>query len=339
MNEITYFAPGFSSIEDIEEEYGEIYDATSLSKIITCPRHHQIKVEERLTEPGDSAPMVAGIAIHAALEYYYAAGHLGPEAERMALELCRDEWNRFNIDPSSVPEKHSHLTLDHLLGVLRGYFQEWNINRIEIFEPLRITSLDDMDLSQVVGARFRLNSAGNIILGESNLIMRFEVDGDPFVLAGKPDLPVRDQMGSLWAMDHKTTSSSLSDWWAKKHEMSNKDRGYMAMLASLLGTPLRGAIINAIYVGKYALNPASRATKFHRFSFPFTEGHVEEAIRNQYTWIKTIKFYRDLGYWPQGCDFGGCKQPALCKRDPATRDLVKMDPTLYIPNTRNFWDL
>ncbi len=335
-----YFTPGYSSYEEISEAFGPIYDASSLSKIADCPRSHEIRIEDRLTEPGTSAPMVAGIAIHQGLESYYASNDRSAEAKERSIEIMREEWKRFKVDPAEVPQKHAHLTEEHLAGIMPKYYHEWEVRRIEIFTPVSGITLDSLRLDNVLAAKFHLDNNDNLILGESSLVMEFEVAGEKLVLAGKPDLPVRDQSGRLFTMDHKSTSQSLSDYWAKTHEVSNKDRGYMAMLRSLFGETPAGSIINGIYVGKYALNPKSKAVKFERFKFDFSPDHIDEALHNQLAWVKTIEFYRDtLKYFPQGCGYGGCSHPALCRRDPATRDLVKQDPTRYVINTREFWEL
>ncbi len=138
-------------------------------------------------------------------------------------------------------------------------------------------------------------------------------------------------------MDHKTTSSYLSEYWAKTHEVSNKDRGYLAMLESLLSRPFNGSIINGIYVGKSATNPNSKATRTERYQFDFTPDHITEALRNQLMWNKTIEFYEEQGYFPQGCGYGGCSCPSICKRDPLDREVVKAEE--WEQSDRHFWDL
>lgn len=337
MKTQVYFASGFDSIEDVEAEYGHIFDATELSKIPKCPRYHETRVEENLERPGTNAKMVAGIAMHEGCDYYYAHPERTPAVEEDSIQVVRDTWNDFELDRANMDSGATHLSENHLAKVLENYFYEWKHKKIEIFTPITLT-LEDLDLTRVLAAKFKLTPDGQIILGESNLVMKFEVRGEPFILAGKPDLPVRKQDGSVYVMDHKTTSGYLSDWWAAQFEASNKLRGYMAMTRELLGVQPLGAVINGIYVGKYATNPDSKATKFHRYSFDFTPAHVEEALENQWAWMQTIKFYREqLGYFPQGCGWGGCQHPDLCRRDPPTRALVK--DREYQESTRRFWDL
>ena len=333
----TYFEPGLSSIEEVKEKYGTLWDATTLQKVADCPRKHEVRVEMGLEHSGPpSAPMVAGIAMHAALEYYYSLPKRGEMEEEAAVQVLHATWDSFEIDRCLMDPNHVHLSSDNLEHILRNYIYYWTKQAIEIFEPLHL-SIDDLNLSDVVAAKFRTTSTGELILGESSLVMRFPVGDETFVLSGKPDLPVIKQNGSLWAMDHKTTSSYLSDWWAKSYQVSNQLRGYMAMLRSLTGRTPEGGIINAIYVGKHATNPNSKATKFDRFQFDFAPDHIDEAIANQHAWVKAIEHFRSTGYWPQGCGYGGCDMPDLCRRDPETR--VEVLATDYQPSTRDFWNL
>jgi hypothetical protein len=333
-----YYEPGLSCIEDVKDKYGPIWDATTLTKVADCPRKHQIRVEMGMERSGPpSPPMVAGIAVHAGLEYYYSLPERGEIAEEAAVQVMWAEWDRFDIDRALMDQKYVHLSGEHLEQILRNYFHYWKHEAIDIFEPYVVTS-DSLDLSDVVAAKFRTTSTGELVLGESSLIMRFRTTGGhEFIYSGKPDLPVVKQDGSLWAMDHKSTGTYLSDWWAKNFEVSNQLRGYMAMLRSLTGRTPRGGVINAIYVGKHATNPNSKATKFNRFQFDFAPDHIDEAIDNQYAWVKTIEHYRSTGYWPQACGYGGCDMPSLCRRDPDTR--AEVLATDYQPSTRDFWNL
>lgn len=333
-----HLAEGFSTYEEVVEAHGPVWDATTLQKVADCPRAHEIRVEENLDRPNPTAPMIAGIAVHFGLEYYYACSEPGPAEEAIAIMMMATEWNKFEYDRALADSKWLHLTPELLGDVMRNYFNYWNRQRIEVYRPVGNLHLEDLDLSEVLAAEFYLTPNEEIILGESKLVMRFPVGDEHLVYAGKPDLPVRKQNGDIYVMDHKTTSAYLSDYWAKSHEVSNKMRGYMAMVRSLRGGEnLAGAVINGLYVGKHALNPGSKATKFERYQFNFTPDHVDEALRNQLAWIKTIEHYRKEGYFPQGCAYGGCSYPDVCKRDPVNRAVVKEAD--FVKSTRTFWGL
>lgn len=329
LEEMEYFAEGYSSWEDVEEsEGGVLYDGSTLKKIQKCPRKFELEVVEGLVTNSEAPPdyMVCGSVIHEALDYFYA--HKNGDNEQIedeAIELARHRWRESGIE--SVPPKErnkDHLDEEHIVDVLKYYFDQWERNRVDVFHPIRGFEPDDLNMDNVIAARFRLTDEGHVIFGESALVMEFDVDGEKLILAGRPDLPVRKQDGRIYIMDHKTSQGYLSDWWASKFETSNKLRGYMAMVKDLLELDrLHGGVINGIYCGKRAASSGFGGTRSKRFEFDFNEDHVEEALRNQLTWAKTIEFYKEQGYWPQACGFGGCAHPDICCEEPDKRGMVK----------------
>ena len=117
METFTYFADGFSSIEEVEEAYGTLLDASTLQKVADCPRAHQIRVEENLDRPSPTTPMVAGIAVHYGLEYYYANSEPTDKHEAEAIRLMEVEYATFDIDRANQDTRYLHLQPDHLREV------------------------------------------------------------------------------------------------------------------------------------------------------------------------------------------------------------------------------
>jgi len=341
LKEHTHLRPPFKTIEEVHEAIGGFWDATTLQKVADCPRKFFYRVKRNLEPQGPpSLPLVVGIAIHTCLEYYYSLpAHTRQtlEAQIASINLALATYSSFDPDIPNAPTKHQHLTPEHVEEVMKHYFHYWNHQAIDIYEPIQV-SLDDLDLNSLVAGRFLINNEGNVLLGESSLVMEFDVDGEPFYLAGKPDLPVRDQLGRIYAMDHKSTSGNLGDWHKKNFETSNQLRGYMGMLRNLLGITPSDAVINALYVGKYPTSiTSSTRTFFDRYTFDFTEEHIDEAIRNQKAWKDSIDYFEESGYWPQGCGYGGCDMPNLCCAGPADREHKIIEE--YKQSSRSFWDL
>jgi hypothetical protein len=336
MKTVEYFAPGYSSIEDVREKH-EIFDASTLQKVADCPRYYQIRGEEGWRREDGLGPRgLAGTAIHNALDFYYSHAVRDEAVKQLAEAHLISTWEAGGVDRATMEPGEQHLTAPHLTSVLSNYFHTWENDRIEIFQPATYM-LDDLVIDDVIAAKWRINDRGFVVIGESNLIMKFDVDGEELVYAGKPDLPVVRQDGSIWIMDHKTTSSYLSDYLARNYETSNQLRGYAAMIRSLTGITPMGGIINGIYVGKHATNPNSKATRFARYAFDYASGHVDEALRNQLAWTHTIHSYRERGYWPQGCGYGGCSMPQICKADPDDRELIISE--VYTQEPFDFWSL
>lgn len=325
MREYTYLDPSVSSLSDL----ACVPDATTLDKFADCPRYYELTVIEGLEPKERSAQLDAGIAFHTALDCYYATG-----SEAEAVRTLRESWKQ----PAMLPKNIEHYSADFFELVLRRYFRYWSKQAVENLAPIRGLRIFDLDFSSVLGAKIRLTDNDEVILGESKFVMVFDVDGRELLLAGRPDLPVCTNEGLIYIMDHKTTSSSLSDFWARTHEVSSKDRGYMAMISKLLGCPIQGTVINAISLSKTAhLNAASKAVPFARYTFNFSPDHVYEALRNRLATIDLIEECKRIGYWPQFCGYGGCKAPSICRRDPDTRPAAKAAD--WKPSERDFWEL
>lgn len=325
VEEVEYFAEGYSSFEELEEEHGGIlYDGSKLQKVADCPRKFELDVVRGLQREGPPPDyMVCGSAVHEALDYFYAHEDPGIHTEEEAIALARYRWRESGIEKRPPSERNKdHLDEDHIATVLKKYFDHWRRNRVDIYTPIRGVKMEDLNLDRVLAARFRLTDEGNVIFGESALTMEFDVDGEQLLLSGRPDLPVRNQTGGIYIMDHKTSQGYLSEWWSRKHQTSNKLRGYMAMMMSLLElSRLDGALINGIYCGKRAASDSFGGTLSERFEFEFDPDHIREALRNQLIWQKTIEFYNEQGYWPQACAFGGCARPDICTEEPAKREM------------------
>jgi hypothetical protein len=201
--------------------------------------------------------------------------------------------------------------------------------------------LDELDLSKVLGAVFRIAPNGNVILGESKIIMDFsDIVGKPFIYSGKPDLPVQTG-GAIYLWDHKTTSSYLSTWYFDQFRFSNQLRGYCLMVSRMVPSlQLNGALINGIYVGPKAVVSEFKGERFGRFGpMLYSPGHLEEAAKNQYAWRRALDYYEQEGYYPQhtGKMCGGCAYDRLCAQTPVIRGAVMR--TEYEVIDRQFLDL
>jgi hypothetical protein len=314
MREHIYLGDGDEVDLDALDQGLEFYDASSLRHMADCPRKFYYAIIRGINHP--SRFLFAGRGIHAGVDVW----SLTKDRER-ALTVLEEEWGDTDMFP--CPEWEQHLTLGNLEVVLKNYFDYDEMGAGGQYQPLTF-KLDDLDLSSVIGAKLRLLDDDTVVLGESSILMTLEVDGNKFPYAGKPDMIVSNPSGNFYIMDHKTTSSYISDWNLNQHRVSNQLRCYAAMLGQLTGQVVHGGIINAIYVGKRAADPNFGGTPFSRRRFVWDSDHLKEALRNQYRWIKQVQEYAEEDYYPQtgntmcrSCSFG-----KLCDTEPSLRDGV-----------------
>lgn len=294
-------------------------DATSLSWIAMCPRKAYYALVRKITPESEFLPLKAGKALHAALEAYYVK-----EPEEYCLQLLAESWGKDSSWRAPPDSRFSHLHLGHLEVILKNYFRYAKLR--DMFKPV-IVEWDDLDLSDVLGGVFRVTDDGKVVLGESKVAMRFEIEGKDFIYSGIPDLPIYQGDIHL-VLDHKTTSAYLSEWYFKQYKHSNQLRGYCLMAQSLLRKlkiKISGALINAIYVGERASLSGFKGDRFSRYGpMMYQPGHLAEAVYNQYHWRKMLDVYSEGGFWPQHASklCSGCPYDTLCTTNPAIREHV-----------------
>ena len=304
MNTIIHISDRFADEADFrkweQDEAMDIWSPSRINAITSCPRKYQHQYVDGIREK-DRAPMLAaGSMVHTGLHAYYLTG----SAEK-AVQKMRDVYG--DLPENEWGVKDDHLKLVKMEVVVRNYADYWEMHGTH--EPIR-ARYDALKLDNLLAGRFTIDDNGLILLGESTLLMEFTLStGLTFYIKGLPDLPVTNLSGNNLIMDHKTTSGWLSEYWAGKYRISDQFRWYALMLHELLQLPFQGAVLDAIYVGKYATSSTSKATKFDRPEYDFDQTMLEETLENARVIEHARNLYRDLDYYPQhtGLYCGMCR--------------------------------
>uniref|UniRef100_A0A6M3JRV5 Putative PD-(D/E)XK nuclease superfamily protein n=1 Tax=viral metagenome TaxID=1070528 RepID=A0A6M3JRV5_9ZZZZ len=335
LKEELYLCDEFPTKASLEAEV-TFWDATTASWVSKCPRHGEYAVKYAVEPPSESYILNAGKALHAALESWYVSGDTELALGELSYTWGHDrDWR--------LPQGHdcAHLHLGHLEVVFKNYV-DW-ARKHDKFKPL-VVRLEDLDMTDVVAAVWKLTPDNKVVLAESKLVMRFDVDGEDFLYSGRPDLPVQHS-GRMYIFDHKTrpgAKSWLSDYWAAQFTHSNQLRGYCAMVDKLLpGMKISGALVNAVYAGENATKSTTKATKFARYGpYIYSPAIQQEAIKNQYYWKLMMDVYEELGYYPQNtgdaCKY--CAYTKLCEKSPRVRKSLLTNQTEFVKKTWKFLD-
>lgn len=341
----------YESREKLEQEV-EFWDATTAGHYAWCPRFGQYSTLG-LEPKGEALARDAGNALHAGLHTLYVS-----EDAELALHVMRQTFGEDRPLPAPNAD-FGHINVGFLEVVFKNYLT-WR-RKHDAFKPL-IVYRDELDMTNVVAAVLQILPDERVILGESKLVMAFEIDSEVFIYAGKPDLPI-EQGGGVQVFDHKATVSKLGEYWANKHRLSNQLRGYGAMLSDILSNVLKklghrrlaGCLINAISINENAIAEKTKSgkpsqwTRFSRFGpWNFSPGHFEEAIVNQWWWqhmrdhyaafaskSKAIKQYGWGQHTGKMCQ--GCPYLKLCVDNPRNRRGVLVKE--YVKRERKFLDL
>lgn len=265
----------------------QVIDHSFASTILACPRKHFHAFEQHLSPLEESIPMVVGSAMHKALAVLYKRGFNEVEAAITAMESYLEE-KRLRLPPTGT---FDYITAGHLRVVLENYVDHWGTKEV-------------LTVSALV---------------EEPVVAPLEIDGAWQHVGGIPDLIVRDG-GVALCLDHKCTTSYIGANLYNRLKFSHQFRIYCLLMETLLGEPVRGAIANAIYIGKGASTPTSKATRFERWRFDYSLNQLNETKEWLLASKNLLSYYRNIAgenelKWPQNpsTSCGWCQFAPLCE--------------------------
>lgn len=262
------------------------WDSTSLGWLKKCPRLYYYQSICGYRPRGESLHLFFGQLYHSALERY---DHLRAQGEDHATALHRTIW-QLMLDSVPWPWEHNSKTRENLVRTVVWYIEEF---------------VDD--------------KATTIILANGKpaveLSFKFELNSE-VVLAGHLDRVV-DFLGDPYVMDRKTTTITVSPYYFDQYEPDNQMSLYSMAGQVILGSPVKGVIIDAAQV-------AVNFSRFQRGLTYRTETQLREWSEDTMEWVHAAWRMADRHKWPmndKSChDFGGCAFRKVCSRDPAVRE-------------------
>ena len=275
----------------------DIWHASKLDQLV-CPRRYYYAQVEKLESLASSVFAYAGTVIHTGLDTWYSTD----KDDEAALTAAEQSWGDYESPSDPDPAKDlSWLNLNHVLHVLRAYFDRW-----------------------------RESDAFTVLESE----VEFVADYPGFRYGGRRDLKVRDEAGLIYIVDHKSTTGNMGDYWFGQFKISNQLRGYYEPNAA-------GVIVNGLYMGKDGIagyHPAETYTDksgkertkrqrsidaaFQRKVFTFSEKHLSEWEDNVRKLIAEVEWRTATDNWPQMTAAGICRScdfSALCSANPRLR--------------------
>ena len=316
MNEVIHIHDEFGSTKAFREweieNASNIWSPSRLAALSSCPRKYQHRYVDKLREKDKPIMLTTGSIMHVGLHRLMVTDD--PDE---AIEVMREAWT----DPGPMKPEDEHLGLPFLEVIIRNYHTFWE--RHSSYTSLKIR-YEDLHTENLLAARWIMTETGDLVLGESTMLMRFGEHPNWIYLKGIPDDVFKTASGSLYVVDHKTTGGWISPYWKMKYRISDQFRIYTLMLVELLGRPISGTILDAVYTGKYATAPKSKAVKFDQTEYIFDETMLAETLLNVKAQIATSYLFADTHYYPQstglycgGCSFleSHCKHPTWARDD------------------------
>ena len=207
------------------------------------------------------------------------------------------------------------------LNLLRSVI--WYLDEFGRKDPCETVQLRDETPAMEVSFKFELDWGPHVGQGE-----RAYEGSQPYLLCGHLDRIVTFN-DETFVMDRKTATTTLSPYYFQQYEPNNQMTLYTLAGQVVLGTSIRGVIIDAISVQVQGSWPQRGFT--YR-----TKGQLDEWLHDLRYWLRQAETYATDNYWPMNdtaCDkFGGCKFRDICSKSPSVRerflkaDFIKQEP-------------
>ena len=133
---------------------------------------------------------------------------------------------------------------------------------------------------------------------------------------------VAELEGSLFVIDHKTTTTTPGQYFFDNFSPNNQMTLYALAAQIVVNSPIKGVIVEAAQILLEKPNQFSRGFALR------TQANLSEWIADLSSWLNLAESFATSGHWPMNdtaCDkFGGCRFRDICKRSPEVRHLASL---------------
>ena len=290
------------------------WDSTTLGALKTCARLYQYLYIDGWGHAEESIHLRFGTEYHTALQDYDKARATNTSHDNALHDVVRELLIRtadFHPDPDIKAGKYKSRAA--LVRAVIDYLDEHRD------DPAKTYIMQDGKPAVELSFRFELDwgpSCASRIEGAVVVEGVEEPPTIPYLLCGHLDRVV-EFSGSLFVMDHKTTTSTPGSYWFDQWSPSNQMTLYSLAAQVIIGSPVKGVIINAAQL----MVDSSRFVRGFTYRTPDQLG---EWLEDLHQWLALAEGYATAGYWPMNdtaCDkFGGCRFRDVCSKSPQVRE-------------------
>lgn len=276
------------------------WDSTSLGYLKTCPRLYQYIMIDGWGSTDESIHLRFGQEYHQALQDYSISRATKIPHNDSLHDIIREllirtaDWR-----PDTSARAGKYKNRESLVRTAIWYLEQF------ADDPAETYIMADGKPAVELSFRFELDWGPS---GRSKV--------EPYLLCGHLDRVV-DFGGNLFVMDHKTTTSTPSAYYFDQYSPNNQMTLYTLASQVILGSPIKGVIINAAQL----MVDSSRFVRGFTFR---TNENLEEWSNDLHHWLFQAESYANADYWPMNdtaCDkFGGCRFREVCSKSPQVRD-------------------
>ena len=270
-----------------------VWSASSISTIAECPRKFELSYVEGWRGKGENLDILFGTYFHDGM-FCYVTARIHGESPADALDAAiQIAW----ANPLPAPSRPSQVGKTHI-GLARALVEYTD----KYFGP-------EFDLSNIV----LIDGMPALEVPFSFAIPRINADGEHYIVRGFIDL-IRTFIGMYTAVDYKTTSRSLSEWYFKDFEINFQNYIYSVACRILTEHTVTQFLIDAVEVQK------TGGVNCARQPIQLNPGEIEEGMKDVEYWIRMAEIFAEQGYYPKNpssCKF--CDFNQVCNKDPVVR--------------------
>jgi len=286
----------------------------------TCPRLYYYQMIEGWVPKDESVHLRFGQEYHSAIENYdkaIAQGMSFDDAVDVAVWQLLVNIHDWDPDPSTRAGHYKNpLTL---LQLVVDYFDFYRKDAFSTF--ILENGMPAVELS----FRFALDwgpVAANKPLPE---VLPDPADwpeggyttkSQPYILCGHLDRVVTYQ-DDLYILDHKTTTMTPGPYYFNQWAPNNQMTLYTFAGQVVLGTVIRGVIIEAAQIKLEQPNAFVRGFTYR------TDDLIDEWLRDLEYHLNAAEAFAEAGHWPMNdtaCDkYGGCRFRDVCNKNAGVR--------------------
>ncbi len=280
------------------------WDSTCLGAFKTCPRLYQYLYLDGWQAKEESVHLRFGREYHTALEQYDASRNNGVKHEDAIHDIIADLIRRTtDFDPSPDTKAGRYKSRNNLIGLVVDYLDHFSR------DPAQTVILKNGKPATELSFRFDLPWTPQIQSTEP-----YPVN---YLLCGHLDRIV-NLNGGIMVMDRKTTTQTLGDYYFAQYEPNNQMSLYTLAGKVVLGSPVKGVIIDAAQIKVREPNVFIRGFTYR------TPDQIEEWLEDLRITLQVAESYATAGYFPMNdtaCDkFGGCQFRGICSKSPQVRE-------------------
>lgn len=289
------------------------WDSTSLGYLKTCPRLYQYVILEGWTTKSDNVHLRFGSEYHEAIQDYEvakAAGETHTDAIHTAVRSLLSRIHDWEVDEGTKAGNYKNRGT--LLQLVIDYFDHY------ADDPAETLILENGKPAVELSFSFALDWGPRATTYMEGPKGHETPAGQPYLLSGHLDRVVTFN-DSIFVLDHKTTTTTPSQYFFNGFNPSNQMTLYTLAGRVVLDTPIRGVIVEAAQI------MLDKPSRFVREPTHRTQDQLDEWVNDLRYWFALAEQYAEAGHWPMNdtaCgNYGGCKFREVCAKSPQVREI------------------